>query len=108
MSFLHGTAVDQDVSMTTAKMGINTALSGWKQEAIKASLSNMTTVASTLAVQGAHLHNFLITSHVVKGNELTYDMIVGQQYLYAVYNDNTFLRGVPLGEVGSEIPTHHR
>ena len=108
MSFLHGTAVDQDVSMTTAKMGINTALSGWKREAIRASFSNITTLASTLAVQGAHLHNFLITSQVANENELTYDMIVGEQYLYAVYNDNTFLSGVPLGEVGSDIPTHHR
>ena len=108
MSFLHGTVVGQDVRMTTVKMGVNKALSDRMPEAIKASLSNMTTVASTLAVQGAHLHNFLITSQVANENELTYDMIVGEQYLYAVYNDNTFLRGVPLGEVGSEIPTHHR
>jgi len=107
MSFLHGV---RDVpTITTVKMGINTALrSDWKPEAIKASLSNISTLASTLAVQGAHLHNFLITSHVAKGNDLTYDMIVDQKYLYAVYNDNTFLRGVTLGEVGEDIPTDHR
>lgn len=76
-------------SITAVKMGINSALTGrYKPDAIKASISNMSMLSSTLASQGAQLHNFILIHEVQRGNELTYDMITDPNYMYAIYSDN--------------------
>ena len=79
----------QEESITTVKMGINSALSGlYKPDSIKASITNMSMMSSILATQGGQLHNFILIHEVRRGNVLTYDMITDPKYMYAIYNDN--------------------